>query len=93
MEIDAIAKLVDEGFIQKPTLTWNLHKAVDLDKGALRYRRQQVQPNRRIEEIRAEFDGLSSGERIEEAQRRLASGISEFRRYGRPRKVLSYDEK
>ena len=27
MEIDAIAKLVDEGFIQKPTLTWNLHKS------------------------------------------------------------------
>jgi hypothetical protein len=93
MEIDAIARLVDEVFIKKPTLTWNLHKSVDLDKGQLRYRRQQIQPNRRIEEIRTEFEGLSSDERVEEAQRRLASEISEFRQYGRPRKVLFYVER
>jgi hypothetical protein len=93
MEIDAIASLVEEGFIPKPTLSWNLHKAVDLDKGQLRYRRQQIRPNRRIEEIRAEFDGLSSDERVEEAHRRLTSATSEFRRAGRPRKGTNYVEK
>jgi hypothetical protein len=93
MEIDAIARLVDKGFIQKPTLAWNLHKAVGLDKGQLRYRRQQIQPNRRVEEIRAEFHGLSSDQRIEEAQRRLASAISRLRQAERPRKSRTYVER
>jgi hypothetical protein len=93
MEIDAIARLVEEGFIPSRGLTRKLYEKLALERGQLLYRRQQIQPNPRVEEIRSEFRDLPRHERVEEAERRLVSAISKFRRAERPRKSRSHTEK
>jgi hypothetical protein len=99
-ELDAIARLVDEGFLSEKSLTENIYKKLSVTKDQFNHYRKLVQPNGRTEELRfvlSQFtvkdpvDGTE--ERREEAEKRLSSVIKRFREQRRPTKTHQYGEK